>query len=92
MSNEATPARGPGRPPKAVEAAEAAPAALKFIEVETVRKIAPGYLPDDDGEMRPQTAEIKTTVPPGTVLRLEASEASKFISAGAARPTPNTFR
>lgn len=88
MSNEAAPARGPGRPPKAVEAAPAP----KFIEVETVRKLAPGYLPDEDGEMRPQTAEIKTTVPPGTVIRLEAGEAAKFISCGAARPTPNTFR
>lgn len=77
-------------------APEPAPAPVapgpRLIEVVTLRKYVPHGFVGEDGAWRRQAAEIKESVPPGTVLALPAEEAERALKAGIAQITANSFR
>lgn len=54
---------------------------VRMVEVELIRKYAPGG----------QTEEIQRTVPPGTVMKLPQAEATRALKIGIARATDATF-
>lgn len=65
--------------------------AMKFIEVEILRKYAPRGFVNESGQWLPQPAEIKETVKRGETIRLPRDEAERAITHGIAMITARSF-